>query len=351
MTHPGLAMNTSPGNITLPDLPPMSGMNKAATFLLSLPESYVAKVFANLDDAEIRELSARMATLGMVRSDIVEALYIEFADKATSSGSVQGSFESTERLLLKIFDRDKVRDIMDEIRGPAGRTMWDKLSNISDDALTNFLKNEHPQTVAVVLSKIRPEQSSKVLAKFPEPFSIDVMMRMIKMDTVGRDVLDDIESTLRTEFMGNLAKSGQKDTYAQMADVFNSFDRATEGRFMTALGARSPDAVDRIKSLMFTFEDLLKLDASGIQSVIRVADKSKMALALKGASAPIKELFFKNMSERAGKLLKEDMESLGMVKLKAVDEAQQEIVTQTKDLINRGEITLMGGDDSDAMIE
>lgn len=327
------------------------GINKAAAFLLAIPEAQLQKVFKELDDMEVMELSQAMANLGKVRAEDVEKLFLEFVDRSGSSATLVGTLSSTESLLARIFDKDKVANIMEEIRGPAGRTMWDKLNNVDEKALAGYLRNEHPQTIAVVLSKIKPDHAAKIFSLFPQELSLEIMNRTISMDTVGREVLHNIEQTLKSEFIANFSRADKKDPHERLAEVFNFFDRPTEGRFMEALEARNKDAAERVRSLMFTFSDLIKLDGAGIQTLMRIADKSKLGLALKGANEEIKELFFSNMSERAAKLLKEDMEALGMVKLRDVDEAQMVIVSQTKDLIDKGEIALsQGGDDSDQLI-
>jgi flagellar motor switch protein FliG len=245
---------------------------------------------------------------------------------------------------------DRVSQIMADIRGPEGRTMWDKLGNVSEDVLANYLKNEYPQTVAVILSKIKPDHASRVLALLPENFSLDCVMRMLRMEAVQKDVLDHIERTLRSEIMTNLTSTPTLDSHEAMANIFNSLDRNTEERFMTALEERDKESAERIKSLMFTFNDLSKIDPSGIQLLLGRVDKDKLGLALKGAEEDVQELFFTNMSKRAGKMMKEDMEALGSVRLKDVDEAQSTIVQVAKALADSGEIVIAGGGEEDAMI-
>ncbi|ARN85266.1 flagellar motor switch protein FliG [Candidatus Nucleicultrix amoebiphila] len=322
----------------------INGTEKAAIFMLSLNKERATKILERLAESEVRELSHKMATLGSVKSKLVEAIYGEFIQRFfKTGGTITGGVESTERFLASIFDERKVRDILSDISGPAGRTMWDKLSNVNEDFLANYLKNENPQIVAVILSKIRPAHSARVFSMLPDEFAIEVVLRMLHMESVSSEVLENVEKTLRNEFMANLSRTSQSNPYEHMAEVFNAFDRSTESRFMTALEQKNTESAEKIRALMFTFDDLIKLDAAGIQTLIRVIDKSKLALALKGTTDTVKELFFKNMSERAGKLLKEDMESLGMVRLKAVDEAQQEIINQTKELAAKGEITISSG--------
>jgi flagellar motor switch protein FliG len=245
---------------------------------------------------------------------------------------------------------DRVNQIMEEMRGPAGRTMWDKLGNVNEAVLANYLKNEYPQTVAVVLSKIKTDHASRVLATLPENFSMEVIMRMLRMEAVQKDILDHVERTLRSEFMTNLARSAQRDSHEHMADIFNNLDRNTESRFMTALEERNRESAERIKQLMFTFDDLVRLDASGVQVLLRQVEKDQLALALKGASDEVKNLFFANMSERAGKMMREDMEAMGAVRLRDVDEAQAGVVATAKALADSGEITISTGDADSELI-
>jgi flagellar motor switch protein FliG len=328
----------------------LNGTEKAAILLLSLGEDNVSRVFEHMDEEEIRELSSTMAQLGTVSSTLVERLFSEFGERISSTGSLVGTFESTERLLTKVLGEERVSLIMEEIRGPAGRTMWDKLANVNEVVLANYLKNEYPQTVAVVLSKIKPDHASRVLTSLPENFAMEVIMRMLRMEAVQKEVIDDVERTLRNEFMSNLARSQGRDAHEMMAEIFNNLDRSTEDRFLQMLEDRNRDAAERIKQLMFTFDDLAKIDSAGIQTLLRAVDKDKMSIALKGASETIRELFFGNMSERAAKILREDMEAMGPVRLRDVEEAQVEMVTVAKDLAAKGEITIAEGDGEDQLV-
>lgn len=328
----------------------LTGVEKASILLLSIGEEYSTKIFEQLDEEEILQLSHTMSNLGKVSSSVIERLFIEFAENMSSTNSLVGTLDSTQRLLAKVLGKDKVDNIMEEIRGPAGRTMWEKLSNVSEEILANYLQKEYPQTVAVVLSKITPEHAARVLAQLPEGFAMEAVMRMLRMEAVQKDVLDDVEKTLRTEFMPNLARTNRRDSHEVMAEIFNSLERAVETKFMASLEERNPDAASKIRSLMFTFEDLSKLDAGAIQTIIRSADKAKLPLALKGASDAMKDLFFSNMSERAGKIMKEEIAAMGPVRLKDVEEAQQSLVNTAKDLADRGEIKIATASEEDELI-
>ncbi len=216
--------------------------------------------------------------------------------------------------------------------------------------LANYLKNEYPQTVAVVLSKIKPDHAGRVLTQLPESFAMEVVMRMLRMEAVQKEVLDDVERTLRNEFFSSLARTNRRDSHELIAEIFNSLDRNTETRFITALEERNRNSAERIKSLMFTFEDLGKLDASAIQAILRTAEKDRIPIGLKGASETLRDLFFANMSERAGKLLREEIAAMGPVRLKDVEEAQAYLVSVAKDLAARGEIVIADGSGEDELV-
>lgn len=291
-----------------------------------------------------------MSSLGTVAASVVEQLLLEFVSGMSSTGAIMGSFEGTQRLLAAILPPEKVDALMEEIRGPAGRTMWDKLGNVNEAVLANYLKNEYPQTVAVVLSKIKAEHAARVLSALPEDFALECVQRMLRMEPVQREILDKIEQTLRTEFMSNLARTSKRDSHKMMADIFNNFDRQTENRFVAALEERNRESAERIRALMFVFEDLSKLDPGGVQTLLRAVEKSQLALALKGASDGLREMFFSNMSERAAKIMREDMDSMGPVRLKDVDQAQMAMVQVAKDLAAKGEIMLAGSGSEDELI-
>ena len=326
------------------------GPEKAATFMLALGHEQSSKLFEMMDDEEIRELSQIMSALGSINAHTIEQLFVDFADQISGAGSLVGSYDSTERLLYSSLPQERVEQIMEEIRGPAGRTMWDKLDNVDEAVLANYFKNEYPQTVAVVMTKLRAEHAARVIASLPENFAMEVIMRMLRMESVQKEVLDNVEQTLRKEFMANLARSTRRDSHELMADIFNNLDRNAENRFMTGIEERNRESAERIKALMFTFDDLARIDSGGIQTILREIEKDKLALALKGASNELKELFLENLSKRAAKMMVEDMEAMGAVRLKDVDEAQSIIVSAAKALADAGDINIFTGSEDDELV-
>lgn len=342
--------SSTPKSPAIPAVRDMTGPERAAVLLLALGQQHGAKIWAQLDDEELRQLGAAMSTLGNVTAETVEAMMVEFVTRLSSSGAVMGNFDATERLLKQFLGSERVANIMDEIRGPAGRNMWEKLSHVQEDVLANYLKNEYPQTIAVVLSKLSTAHAGRVLAILPEEVAIDVVTRMLKMDPVQKDVMDRLEQTLRTEFISNLARTRRRDAHEVMAEIFNSFDRQTKSRLMASLEDQNKEAAENIKKLMFTFDDLAKLDNGAIQTMMRQVEKDKLALALKGASEGVRSVFLSNMSQRAAKMLNDDMEALGPVRLKNVDEAQTALVNLAKNLAAKGEITIVKSSGEEELI-
>jgi flagellar motor switch protein FliG len=183
----------------------------------------------------------------------------------------------------------------------------------------------------------------------PEEVAIETVQRMLRMELVQKEILNEVEQTLRAEFMSNLARTDRRDNHEIMAEIFNSLDRSTETRFLELLEERNKEAADRVRALMFTFEDLAKIDGPGIQILLRKVDNGKLGLALKGASEKVRELFFANMSERASKILRDDMETMGPVRLRDVEDAQAMLVNSAKELAAAGEIFIAGGKDDEML--
>ena len=334
---------------TITDPNQLTGAERAAVVMLSIGEENGRLLWETFDDDELREITLAISNLGSVTADIVEGVLYDFVSSLSSTGSITGSMDSARRFLKNILPEEKVANILDDIRGPAGKTMWDKLANVNERTLAGYLRNEHPQTVAVVLSRITPEHAAKVIAALPELMAEDVLNRLLALGPVQKDIIDQIEQTLRTEFMAALSRGEEKDPFEAMAEIFNHFERPVERRFMETLETKNPAAAEKIRSLMFVFEDLVRLDNTDIQVLLRHLDKSDLATALKGADDDIKTLFFSNMSERAATILRDDIDIMGPVRVREVDAAQMKIVTTAKELADQGEIYLSKTNDEEVI--
>ncbi len=325
----------------------LSGAQRASVIMMSIDEEVAGKIFAMMTEDEIKEISQTMSALGTVNPDMVESLMNEFSEEMGHGSNLIGDLSTTQKILRKALTAEQVDQIMEDITGPAGSNTWEKLNHVGEEILAAYIKNEYPQTAALILSRVRSSQAARVLSILPEEFALEILQRMISMEPVKQEVLVDVEQTLMSEFMTTLGAKKEENTYENIAEIFNNFDRSTETKFLEKLDEAEPESAERIRELMFTFDDLIKLDGTSIQALLRSADKEKLPVALKGANEQIRELFFGNMSERASKILKEDMESKGPVRIRDVDEAQTSIVNTAKTLAESGEIVIPEGDEDD----
>lgn len=336
--------------VSAKDLAKLTGVQRVAIVLLSMSEENATRIFALMSEEEITEISHAMSHLGTVTPDVIEAVMGQLSGDLAGDSMFLGNLHTTERLLEKILDKDKVQSLMDEIRGPQGRNTWEKLTNVPEEQLALYLREEHPQTVSLVLSKIAPEHAAKVLGNLPDGFAFEVISRILNIGNVKKEVLERVERILRAEFISSVGKTQKTDMFTTLAEIFNNFDRNSESKFMSMLENHLPDAATKIKDKMFTFLDLTKIDIKGIQRLLRDVEKSKLTLALKGAPEELKELIFSSMSQRAAKIIQEDLMALGKVRVKDVDNARAEVVTVAKALIESGEIDV-AMDSTDDFVE
>ncbi|WP_332363339.1 MULTISPECIES: flagellar motor switch protein FliG [Asaia] len=328
----------------------LTGKQKAAVLFMTIGRERSASLMQALHEDEIREISSAMAGLGIIRAEMVESVCREFVENFESADGLVGTFETTEAFLRKTLNPEQVEKIMDEIRGPAGRNMWDKLGNVQESILANYLRSEYPQTAAVIVSRLQPAHAARVLALLPEDYATDVMMRILHMETVQREVIESVEATLRSEFISSLGRASKRDSYELLAEVFNNFDRKTETRFTELMDLESHEDMEKVKALMFTFEDINRLSQEALMRVVNEIDRDRLPIALKGASDSERKLFLQCMSKRAGNILLEEIASLGAVRVRDVEAAQAEIVLTIKNLVNSGEIDMNTAADGEEFI-
>ncbi len=316
-------------------------LDKAAVVMMVLDEDRSQRIFAKLDEEEIRRLSRAMANLGRADATEVETTINDFRAEVGKAGHVFGTIESTERLLRRMLPAEKVDDIMDEIKGPQGKNMWEKLSNISPEILATYLRNEYPQTAAVILAKLPPQHAARVLRLLPEPMMTESSLRLVRMDRIQRSVLSDIEDTLKREFITNISRSYERDSSAIMAEMLNRADRDVVEKVMRSIEESEPNTAARIRQIMFTFDDLIRVDPSTMGVLVAECPADKLPTALWGASETTRELFFASMSERAGNMLRDELSSLPNQRRKSVDDAQAEIIGIAKRLAEEGRIFMI----------
>lgn len=329
------------------DIAKLSGKQKVAIVLLSMSDENATKVFSLMSEDEITEISHSMSQLGSVSPEVVDSVMNQLKNDLSGDSTFLGNLHTTERLLEKILDKDRLQSLMDEIRGPQGRNTWEKLANVNEELLALYFRNEHPQTAALVLSKISPDHAAKVLSNLPDGFAFEIIARILNLGTVKKEVLERVEKILRAEFISSVGKTQKYDSFEMLAEIFNNLDRNSESKFMSMLESSLPEAASKIKDKMFTFDDLVKIDTKGIQRLLRDVEKSRLTLALKGAPEAVKTVLFSSLSQRAAKIIEEDLLALGPVRVKDVDSARTEIVAVAKSLIEKGEIDIVLDNNND----
>jgi flagellar motor switch protein FliG len=332
------------------DLRQFTGAQRAAALMLAMGKERFAPIWEQLTVDEIKEVSAGIASLGRVPTTIVEHFLHRFAGEMNGVSELYGSLDTAENWLGGFLEEDELGEIMSEIRGPSGRTVWDKLANVSETVLASYLKNENPQSVALILQKLGSAQSARVIKELPRDLAVDVVNRMLNIDNVQSDVLKRLENTLRHEFMNNLGRSQRSNAHETLAEMFNSLEIKYGESILEELEKRSPDDAERIRSLMFTFSDLLNLLPEAIQVIIRSAEKRDLTLALKPMPDDVRQKFFSVMTERAAKLLREEIQAIGPVRARDCEDAQGNLVRLAKNLADRGEIVLIDPRNDDSLI-
>lgn len=328
------------------DVDTLSGPERVAVMLLTLGEEQAGPLLERMDDNEVRIITRAMATLGSITGEVLEELITRFTEQFSQGGSIVGSADSTERMLRAFLPADRVVEIMNYIRGPAASSTWEKISMVDNNMLAKYLNGEHPQTIAVVLSKIDPDQASHVLAQLPEKAVPDVLQRMISMNAVPKEVLADIEEMLQRDLMLNYQSSQETNNLNHMAEIFNRTESEKSDSLLEGLKDQHEEEVWQIKQLMFTFDDLMELDPHSLRTVIRSCESDTLTYALKGCDNETRGKIVANLSERARAILIDNMDTLGPVLMRDVEAAKATMVRKAKELAEAGVIVIERGAES-----
>ncbi len=322
----------------------LSPRQKAAIFILAVGQEKAAEIFKRLDPEEVEMLVREISQLGPVSKEVTEAVVREFRNGLLEKRRlIKGGLLTAQKLLTAALGEEKAMELIAKVGGKANESPFDFLKRTEPSQLLNFIQNEHPQTIALILSYLEPEYGASILASLPVDLQIEVTRRITTMDRTPPDIVRDIGRTLENKLsslfsQGLTTTGGVKTT----AELLNFVDRSTEKMILEAMEETEPELVDEVRKLMFVFEDIIHINDRGIQQVLKEVDTKELAVALKGASEPVKEKIFKNMSKRAAEAIKEEMEFMGPVRLKTVEEAQQRIVAIVRRLEEAGEIVISG---------
>jgi len=329
----------------VPEKKQLTGKRKAAILLVMLGPEKAALVLKHLDESDVEQLTIEIANLGKITDEEKKQVLTEFQDIARAREMIaQGGIEYAKEVLQKAFGPEKAMKIIERLVSNLQVKPFDFLRQADPLQLVNFLQNEYPQTIAVILSYLEPQLAGKILSAFPEELQIEVIKRIALLERTSPDVIRDIEKNLERKLSGfvmqTFSQVGGVDT---AAEIMNSIDRTSERKIMEKLSYDSPELAEEIRRRMFVFEDIVKLDDRSVQIVLREVETRDLALALKGASEEVKQKIFKNISKRAAQLLQDELEYMGPVRLKDVEEAQQKIINVIRRLEEAGEIVIARG--------
>ena len=330
----------------------ISGKEKAAVLLVSLGPELSASVFKHLREEEIEDLTLAIAGLKRIQPELRDEVMEEFHDLITAREFIeQGGIDYARQLLEKALGAERAEEIIKRLTASLAVRPFDFARKTDPSQLLNFIQNEHPQTIALILSYLHPEQAGLILSSLSPELQVDVARRVAKLDRTTPEVLQEIESTLEQRLsafaMDDYTVAGGIES---IVDILNMVDRATEKTILDSLEEEEPELAEEIRKRMFVFEDIILLDDRSIQKVLREVDSKDLAMALKTASEEVSARIFKNMSKRAAEMLKEDIEYMGPVRLRDIEETQQKIVAIIRRLEDMGEIIIARGGEDEVIV-
>ncbi len=330
----------------------ISNAEKAAMVLMSLGKAQAADVMKYLTEAEVKKLSRTFMTVQEVDRELQSTVVQEFRGmlKAVETIVVDGR-DFAQDVITKAFGQEAGDSLLQYVTGSKKEPLSVLLADIPQNMVDNFIQAEHPQTIAFLLTKMNPEQAANMLSKMPEEMQTDVIVRISQLELVKGDVVDEVREVLRSQLRG-ISMRGEEEVGGpkSAADILNFVERTNEERIVSEIEEMYPELADSIKNLMFTFEDILKVDDRGIQTVLKEVPRDQLVVALKTASQELRDLLFRNISQRAAEMLKEDLETLGPTKLKDVEKAQQSVIDIVRKLEAEGKIVIAGGGSEDVLV-
>ncbi|BDV41449.1 flagellar motor switch protein FliG [Geotalea uraniireducens] len=330
----------------------MDGTDKAAILLLFLGPEATAKVFEHLADDEIKKISKSMSKLGHVPRNVIQQVIDEFNEMTNPE---TGIFSQGEEFVRKILEQtlgpQKAEMLLKELQSASFGDMVDILANMDGKTIANFLSQEHPQTIAVILAKLRAKQTSEIISMLPQELQAEVVLRIADVDQVSPEILADIDEVIKRELtsMGGIQRY-KVGGVEKVVDMFNHLDRSKEKQILEKLDVLNPPLAEIIRKHLFTFEDIFKLDDRSIQAIMREVSNDALTLAMKSSADEIKEKIFRNISSRAAEMIKEDLEVMGPVRLSDVEKAQSEIIKIVRRMEEEGKVVLAGRGGDDVLV-
>ncbi len=330
----------------------LAAITKAAVILMSLGKEQAATVMKFLTESEVKKLSRAFMTVQEVDRDLQKSVAVEFQSmlRAAEKMVVDGR-EFAKDVIGAAFGADAGDSLLEYITGSRKEPLAALIGDIPGNIVDNFIQSEHPQTMAFLLTKMTPEMAADLLGKMPEEMQTDVLIRVSQLEHVKGDVIDEVREVLRSQLRGvSMGAEEEIGGPKSCADILNFVDRNNEERILAEIEEMYPEMAEDIRNLMFTFEDVQKIDDRSVQTILKEVPRDQLVLALKTASDELRQLLFRNISQRAAEMLKDDLESLGPTKLKDVEKAQQGIVDVVRRLEAEGKITIASGGAEDVLV-
>lgn len=327
----------------------LSGRQKAAILLVSLGEDASAEVIKHLRQDEIDDLTLEIAGVGHINPEQRQAIVQEFYDTAVAQAYItEGGIDRARSLLERALGTDKAGEVMDRLSASIQVTPFEFLRRTDPAQILNVISNEHPQTVALILAYLPADTAGEVIGALPDELQSEVAMRIALMDRTAPEVIHEIERVLERKLSSVLSQDfTSAGGLNALVELLNQVDRGTERTILDSLEEQNPELAEEVRRLMFLFEDIVLLDDRSIQQVLREVDAKDLAVALKGTTEEVKEKIFKNMSQRAAETIREDLEFMGPVRVKQVEEAQQKIVAVIRRLEEAGRIVVSRGSEDE----
>jgi flagellar motor switch protein FliG len=318
-----------------------TGPQKAAILLLAFGEEIASEIFKQMTEFEIKRVGSAMSRLGRVDADVIEEIMEEFYQILQSNKKYfLGGNDYTKKLIESAFQSDQANNIINDLALESSATL-ESLELIDPKTLANFLRSEHPQTIALILAHLDPKKFGETIKLLPESLHTELILRISNLESVSPDIIDEIDDVLRSEIqrMGNVTQQ-KIGGIEPIVEMLNLMDKATEESILDRLEERDPDLAEQIRKMMFVFDDLVKIDDRGVQTILREVKPEQLKLALKTAGENVKELIFRNMSTRAAENLREEMGNAAPAKLTDVEAAQFAIVGIARRLSEEGKIMI-----------
>ena len=330
----------------------LSGKQKAAILLVALGPDVSATVFKHLNDEEIEELTLEIANMRAVEKEVKDMVLEEFYELCQAHDYInQGGIEYAREVLEKAVGKERANSILERLTATLQVRPFDAIRRTDPAQLMNFIQGEHPQTIAMIMAYLQPEQAAKVLSYLSPDIQADVSNRIALMDRTSPDIVKEVETVLERKMSAIVSNEyAAAGGIQSIVNIFNFADRGTEKNILDRLEERDPELAEEIRKRMFVFEDIILLSDRAVQVVLRQVDTHDIALALKTASEDVTEKIFRNMSKRAAQMLKEDMEYMGPVRLREVEDAQQRIVNVIRQLEDSGEIIIARGGEGEVIV-